>query len=121
MIRRLLGLAGAVLLLAACAVQRAETPEQRAYALYATFVIAQEAAADLVENPATPAAVVAAIKAAHGPARVAVHAARDAARTYSAAKATQNGNVAAALAALEAALRSAAPKVEALRALVPQT
>lgn len=35
----------------------AETPEQRAYAAYGTFVIAQETAADLVEDTAIPRGV----------------------------------------------------------------
>jgi hypothetical protein len=35
----------------------AETPEQRAYAAYCTFVIAQETAADLVEDTAIPRGV----------------------------------------------------------------
>jgi hypothetical protein len=35
----------------------AETPEQRAFAAYGTFVILQETAADLVEDPAIPRGV----------------------------------------------------------------
>lgn len=35
-------------------IKEAETPEQRAYAAYGTFVIAQEKAADLAENAAIP-------------------------------------------------------------------
>ena len=35
----------------------AETPEQRAYAAYGTFVIAQETAADLVEDTSIPRGV----------------------------------------------------------------
>lgn len=35
-------------------VRVAETPEQRAYAAYGTFVIAQETAADLVEDASIP-------------------------------------------------------------------
>ncbi len=35
----------------------AETPEQRAYAAYGTFVIAQETAADLVEDDSIPRGV----------------------------------------------------------------
>lgn len=43
-------------------VKEAETPEQQAYALYGSYVIAVEQAADLVEDPDTPAAVKASIK-----------------------------------------------------------
>ncbi len=35
-------------------IKAAETPEQRAYAAYGTFVIAQETAADLVEDASIP-------------------------------------------------------------------
>ena len=38
-------------------IRAAETPEQRAYAAYGTFVIAQETAADLVEDQAIPRGV----------------------------------------------------------------
>ena len=57
-----------LLLLAACPsiepVQRAETPEQKAFALYGTFVIMQEQGAKIVLDETTPAAVVRAIQAA---------------------------------------------------------
>jgi hypothetical protein len=39
------------------AVKQAETPEQKAYALYGTYVIFQEKAAELVQDTATPESV----------------------------------------------------------------
>lgn len=52
---------------AACApmpVQQAETPEQKAYALYGTYVIFQERAAELVQDTATPENVKQALREA---------------------------------------------------------
>jgi len=58
MLALLLALAApAVLTLSGCGstpVQQAETPEQKAYALYGTYVIFQEKAAELVQDPAIP-------------------------------------------------------------------
>lgn len=45
-------------------VKTAETPEQKGFALYATFVVMQEKAADVVEDPDTPGVVVEAIQKA---------------------------------------------------------
>lgn len=42
----------------------AETPEQTAFALYGTFVVYEEQAAALVEDPRTPLEVVAKVKTA---------------------------------------------------------
>jgi hypothetical protein len=56
------------LLLAACGVLRpvshAQTTEQKAWALYGEFVVYQEQGAALVQDPAVPAEVKAAIRAA---------------------------------------------------------
>lgn len=51
----LIGLAA--IAMAACTaapIQQAETPEQKAYALYGTYVIFQEKAAELVQDSTTP-------------------------------------------------------------------
>lgn len=45
-------------------VQQAETPEQKAYALYGTYVIFQEKAAELVQDPTTPEKVKEALREA---------------------------------------------------------
>lgn len=49
--------------------QAAETPEQKAYALYGTFVVFEEVAASVATDPATPVAVKNAIKAADAEAK----------------------------------------------------
>lgn len=46
------------------AVKQAETPEQKAYALYGTYVIFQEKAAELVQDPTTPENAKEALRAA---------------------------------------------------------
>jgi hypothetical protein len=133
MLRRLLATMAAALALAACAaLKTAETPAQKAYALYGTFVAVEEAAADLVVQPSTPAHVKAAIKKADAVAKPAADAMVQAARTYVSAKAEidrirQSGLappieklriVESALLSLEGAIRTAEPQILRLKAAV---
>lgn len=77
----------AALLLAACAVRTAETPAQKAFALYGTFVVAEEAAAALIADPALPAAVRQGIRTADAVAKPLADALMAAAREYARAAA----------------------------------
>ena len=132
----LLGLLMLPLALAGCAgidaVREAETPAQRAYALYGVFEGAQIVALAVVESPATPEGVKRGVQAAEAVAYEAAGALKDAARVWAGAEAElarvkaagmaptpeRVALAAAALRALTAALAAAEPKILALRDLV---
>lgn len=61
-------------------VETAQTPEQKAYALYGTFVVFEELAAVVVTDPVTPASVKVAIKTADATAKPAADAVLSSAR-----------------------------------------
>lgn len=65
------------------AVGAADTIGQKTFALYGEFVIAKEAAADIVEQPTTPSSVKRAIVQSNRLATPLIHAARDLAIEYS--------------------------------------
>jgi len=98
----------------------AQTAEQRAFALYGTFVVAEETAADLVQLPGLGAAQKAAIKDADAKAKPVADALMDAAREVFKirgeleAGATTNDKLAVAVANLERWVGEATPKVQAL-------
>lgn len=94
-------------------------PETIALATYGTFVIAEESAADLISNPATPSAAKAAVKAADAAASPAVEHLRDAAIAVEQLRdAIKTGSSAAGLPAallkVNQLLTDVAPKIKAL-------
>lgn len=86
--RVFLGIAPFLLFITACTTtpadlfRTAQTPAQHAYALYGTFVVAEEAALKIVQNPSTPEAVVRVIQKADAIAKPAADVMLVAARTY---------------------------------------
>lgn len=117
-----------VLVLVACTttpadlIRTAQTPAQYAFALYGTFVVTEEAAAGIVENPGTPPVVVAIIRTADAIAKPAADTMLEAARAYVAVnarlKAGDNGvslgDVSGALSLLITATQRAGPSIDAL-------
>lgn len=81
--KQIFGLLSALCLLAACAVGTAETPQQKAFALYGTFVTVEEAAATIVLNPTTPDGVVEIIAKTDAVAKPLADAMLEAANAYS--------------------------------------
>lgn len=61
-------------------VETAQTPEQKAYALYGTFVVFEELAAAIVKDPVTPVSVKEAIKTADNTAQPVANTMLDSAR-----------------------------------------
>ena len=104
----------------------AQTPAQHAYALYGTFVVAEEAALKIVRNPVTPEAVVRVIQKADAIAKPAADVMLVAARTYVTLDAKfaagdpgiQMSEVRATFTELQHALVIAGPAIDALVAAV---
>ena len=104
----------------------AQTPAQHAYALYGTFVVAEEAALKIVQNPITPEAVVRVIQKADAIAKPAADVMLVAARTYVTLDAKfsagdpgiQMSEVRATFTELQHALVIAGPAIDALVAAV---
>lgn len=101
-------------------VTAAETPEQRAYAVYGTFVVAEELGAKIVTDATTPASVKQAIKDADAKAKPAADALLDATqqvmtvRAQLAAGATTEDKLKTVIANLDTWITDASPKVSAL-------
>jgi hypothetical protein len=102
----------------------AETPEQHAYALYGQFVIAEETAAGIVEDPATPQVVKDQIAKADATAKPVADNLLDAARSVMKIRAelaqgkSSEEKLAIAITNLEKWIADARPKIEALVASI---
>ena len=120
--------AAALLALVACAtvnpLSAAKTTEQRAFALYGTFVVAEEAAVDVLALPGLSAADKANIKAADAAAKPAADALLDAAqqafriRAELEAGTSTDDKLRIATANLERWVNETGPKIEALLAAI---
>lgn len=119
-----------ILLIVACArfdpIGNAETLEQKAFATYGTFVIAEETAAELMGSPNVPDTVKVTIQTMDGIAKPAADILLDVALEVAQARAALQLNPDASLVdklnvavgALDAAYRDAKPKIDALQSVV---
>lgn len=105
------------LLVSACGVnpvREANTPELKADALYAEYVIALESGARLIADPSVPDAVKSRIQSTHRSARPFVEELQNKRALISKLRIESSADLPAALLALDELLRAATPKVRAL-------